>query len=329
MSRLPRQLARADHRPDDAQEQQRLNKVLAASGVASRRDCDELIAEGRVEVDRKVVTELGLRVDPARQEIRVDGEAISRPRLVYYAVHKPQGVVSTSRDPSGRPRVTDMLPPEAGRLFSVGRLDMSSEGLMLLTNDGELANRLAHPRYGVEKTYVVEVAGHPEPDVLAKLRRGIHLAEGSARVVSVGIKTQRKKSTVLQFVLREGRNREVRRLLAHVGHKVQRLVRVAIGRLKLGELPAGAYRPLTHQEIAALRQLAFGPRTPDGGGTPRGAAGRKRRRRAARGGASSSKAAAASPSRSLGRVVIGDAATDSGSASAKKRRRKPGKGRRA
>ncbi len=235
---------------------ERLQKVLAAAGVGSRRECEQLIVDGRVEIDRSVITELGTRVDRSSQEIRVDGEPLAKPRLAYYALNKPPGVVSTARDPAGRPRVTDLLPPDAGRLFCVGRLDMSSEGLILLTNDGELADLLTHPRYGVEKTYDVEVAGRPEPSVLAVLRRGVHLAEGMARVSRVRIKGRRRQSTTLEIVLDEGRNREIRRLLARVGHKVLRLTRVAVGPIRLGDLPSGAYRPLSRDELRALRNGA-------------------------------------------------------------------------
>ena len=238
---------------------ERLQKVLAAAGVGSRRACEELISEGRVEVDRQVVVELGTRVDLESQEVRVDGEVLLKPKRVYYMVNKLEGVVSTARDQEGRPRVTDMIPPKAGRLFSVGRLDMASEGLILLTNDGELANLLTHPRYGVEKTYHVEVAGHPEREVLSRLRSGVHLAEGLARVVRVRIKTRRKQSTILEMVLDEGRNREIRRLLARVGHRVLRLTRVAVGTLRLGDLPAGAYRPLTRDEVRSLRHSVTNP----------------------------------------------------------------------
>ncbi|MEX2168773.1 MAG: pseudouridine synthase [Pirellulales bacterium] len=231
----------------------RLQKVLAAAGIASRRECEELIREGRVEVDGKVVTELGTRVDRQKQEVRIDGERLPKPKLVYFAVHKPEGVVSTARDPSGRPRITDLLPPDIGRVFPVGRLDMSSEGLILLTNDGELAQQLTHPSHGVPKVYHVQVAGQPDAEVLAQLRKGMHLAEGFARMANVRIKSTRKKSTVLEMVLEEGRNREIRRLLARVGHKVQRLTRIAVGPVRLGELPPGAYRPLKPEEIAALK----------------------------------------------------------------------------
>jgi 23S rRNA pseudouridine2605 synthase len=240
----------------------RLQKVLAQAGIASRRDCEELVLAGRVEVDHKVVTELGTRVDPQRQEIRVDGEALSRPKLAYFAINKPVGVVSTARDPAGRPRVTDLLPPNAPRVFCVGRLDLASEGLILVTNDGDLANGLTHPRHGVEKIYHVQVAGHVEPEVLAQLHRGIHLAEGYAHVKHVRIKSRRKQSTILEMILDEGRNREVRRLLARVGHKVQRLKRVAVGPVRLGELPSGAVRPLSGKEVELLRTaVARGPQT--------------------------------------------------------------------
>jgi 23S rRNA pseudouridine2605 synthase len=233
---------------------ERLQKVLASAGVASRRECEELIREGRVEIDHHVVTQLGTRVDPQRQEIRVDGEVLSRPKLVYFAVNKPIGVVSTSRDPAGRPRVIDLLPPNTPRVFCVGRLDITSEGLILVTNDGELANGLTHPRHGVEKIYQVHVAGQVEPEVLAQLHRGMHLAEGFAHAKHVRIKSRRKRSTLLEMVLDEGRNREVRRLLARVGHKVQRLKRIAVGPVRLGDLPPGAVRPLSPKEVQLVKR---------------------------------------------------------------------------
>ena len=230
---------------------ERLQKVLAAAGIGSRRDCEELIREGRVEVDRQVVTELGTRVDPLQHEIRVDGEVLRRPKRLYFAVNKPPGVVTTNYDPSGRPRVIDLVPTEE-RVFAVGRLDRSSEGLIVVTNDGEFANRLTHPRYGVPKTYLVRVAGSPSQTELAKLRRGIHLAEGFCRVESLHVKGKHKGSTDMIIVLNEGRNREIRRILARVGHKVVRLKRIAVGKLKLADLPVGAWRRLMPQEIQGL-----------------------------------------------------------------------------
>ena len=233
---------------------ERLQKVLAAAGLGSRRQCEELIATGRVEVDRRVITELGTRVDPTEQLIRVDGVPLAKPKLVYFAVNKPVGVLSTNRDPSGRPRVVDLVPAKDLRLFAIGRLDLHSEGLILVTNDGELANRLTHPRYGVAKIYRVVVAGQPPREVVAKLLKGVHLAEGVARAERVDVKSRHKDSTVLEMTLREGKNREIRRLLARVGHKVLRLTRIAVGPVRLGTLPSGASRRLTHEELAALRR---------------------------------------------------------------------------
>lgn len=253
-----REFSRDTSRPDD--ELQRLQKILASAGVGSRRHCEQLITSGRVEVDRRIVRELGSKADPAHQEIRVDGVPLTRERLVYFLVHKPRGVVSTNSDPSGRMRVVDLV-AYPGRLFTVGRLDMSSEGLMLVTNDGQLANRLTHPRYGVEKTYHVEVAGLIDREQLARLRKGVHLAEGFAKVESVKVKHQYKNSTLLEMVLAEGRNREIRRILARVGHKVERLKRVAIGPLRLGELAAGEVRPLDRAELRKLKQTAYGAKT--------------------------------------------------------------------
>jgi 23S rRNA pseudouridine2605 synthase len=260
LRRRPRRPQRSTPTPHE-EGTERLQKVLAASGVASRRECEQLILDGRVEIDRKVVTELGTRVDPNKQEVRVDGEVVHEGRPIYFAVNKPDGYVCTARDPSGRPRVTDLLPPETPRSYCVGRLDMSSEGLILITNDGDLANGITHPRHGVEKIYHVQVAGDMKEEGLAQLRKGMHLAEGFAQAKHVRVKSRKKNSTLLEMVLDEGRNREIRRLLARLGHKVQRLTRIAVGPVRLGDLPTGAYRPLTKQEISALREtVSAGPR---------------------------------------------------------------------
>lgn len=231
---------------------QRLQKVLAAAGIASRRECEVLIADGRVEVDRRTVTELGTRVDPARQEIRVDGTPLPRSQHVYYLVNKPPGVVSTNRDPERRMRVIDLVPGEA-RLFTIGRLDRSSEGLIIVTNDGELAHLLTHPRYGIPKTYRASVLGFPTQETLGKLRAGVHLAEGVARVAHLRRRGRHARGAELEIVLTEGRNREIRRILARVGHKVLHLRRVAMGPLKLGGLAAGEARRLTTAEVQQLR----------------------------------------------------------------------------
>ncbi len=238
---------------DPGDPKQRLQKVLAAAGMGSRRKCEDLILAGRVEVDHEVITKLGVRVDPRQQEIRLDGDPLPRPRRVYYAVNKPVGTVCTAVDPSGRPRVIDLLPATSGRLFTVGRLDMNSEGLILLTNDGELANQLTHPRYGVQKTYRVLVAGRPKPEDIAKLQEGVYLSDGLARVSGIRIKGRHKQATILEMVLDEGKNREIRRVLARVGHKVLQLVRIAVGPIRLGDMPPGAYRRLTREEVDSLR----------------------------------------------------------------------------
>ena len=178
-----------------------------------------------------------------------------QPKRLYFAVNKPVGVVTTNDDPSGRARVIDLVPTEE-RVFAVGRLDRSSEGLILVTNDGEFANRLTHPRYGVEKTYLVRVAGSPEQRQLARLKKGVHLAEGFARAQSIVVKKQHGHSTDLVIVLNEGRNREIRRILARVGHKVLALKRIAVGTIKLGDLPLGAWRRLMPDEVEALLHAA-------------------------------------------------------------------------
>lgn len=258
VARSPRKRPARPSQQGQQQSGERLQKVLAAAGHGSRRACEELIVAGRVVVDGEVADELGTRVDPQRQEIRVDGQAVAKPRYQYFMLNKPPGVLSTNRDPSGRTRVIDLVPDQQ-RLFTVGRLDKSSEGLILITNDGDLANRLAHPRYGVEKIYHVEVAGRPEPEHLRQLRHGVRLAETMVKASKVEIKRKRPQSTLLEITLREGRNREIRRMLAGVGHKVLRLKRVAIGSLRLGDLPTGAYRDLTSGELTALRRGAGKP----------------------------------------------------------------------
>jgi 23S rRNA pseudouridine2605 synthase len=261
--------------------------VLAGAGLGSRRACEDLITTGRVEVDRKVVTTLGVRVDPHAQEIRVDGEKLPNPKRVVFMLNKPVGVVTTNADPAGRPRVVDLVPGEQ-RLFAIGRLDRMSEGLILLTNDGGLANLLAHPRYGVEKKYLVQVAGVPSDELLDKLRRGIRLAEAEVHAKRVSIRSQHKQSAVLEMVLDEGKNREIRRMLATLGHKVHQLKRVAVGTLSLGNLLPGQWRQLAWTEIESLRKdaiAAVGPEAererpqPGGrrpGGPPRRPAGRGR-----------------------------------------------------
>jgi 23S rRNA pseudouridine2605 synthase len=232
---------------------QRINKVLAAAGLGSRRHVDELIEQGRVEIDGKVVTQVGIKVDMSTASISVDGELLKQYRPVYFAVHKPEGVLCTNRDPQGRLRVIDFVPNQF-RLFPVGRLDAFSTGLIILTNDGELAQQLTHPKHEIPKRYSVIVAGQVELEALKRLERGIYLAEGKAQVDHAKLKKVRKSSTEIEITLSEGKNREIRRVLARLGHKVVSLKRIAIGPLKLSDLPEGAYRPLSNHEVQGLYQ---------------------------------------------------------------------------
>jgi 23S rRNA pseudouridine2605 synthase len=233
----------------------RLQRYLAAAGLGSRRHCEEYILAGRVEVDGQIVSELGARIDPHTQSVTFDGEPLTRERTKYYALHKPAGYLCTHHDPSGRKNVTELFPASGPRLFSVGRLDEASEGLLLVTNDGELANKLAHPRYRIDRTYQVQVAGHPTPATLEQLTRGMYFSEGKFRVRSVKPLKKQGKSTILELRLREGRNREIRRMLARVGHKVMKLRRVGFGPVRLGRLKPGEFRELRPAEIAAIREL--------------------------------------------------------------------------
>jgi 23S rRNA pseudouridine2605 synthase len=234
---------------------ERLNKYLAHAGVGSRRHCDELIAAGRVAVNGRPARDLGTKVEPG-QRVTVDGQPVRHERHVYWLVHKPRGYLSTNHDPAGRARVLDLVPYISQRVYTVGRLDEASEGLILLTNDGDLANRLIHPRYGVDKTYEVQVAGSPSPDDLRQLLQGVWLSEGHVKARHVKrLKTQ-GASTWLRIVLCEGKNREIRRMLARLGHKVMRLQRTALGPVKLGPLAPGRARRLTRLEADALRAAA-------------------------------------------------------------------------
>ena len=236
----------------------RLNKYLAHAGLGSRRHCEVLILAGRVSIDGRVAKELATRVGP-EQEVKVDGESIRSEKHVYWLVNKPRGYLCTNHDPSRRPLALDLVPQISQRVFTVGRLDEDSEGLLLLTNDGELANRLMHPRYGVEKTYLALVAGNPRPEDLQKLREGVYLSEGHVKARNVKRMRKHGKSTWLRIVLSEGKNREIRRMLAKLDHKVLRLKRIAIGTLDLGSLASGKSRLVTLQELKSVRRLAWKP----------------------------------------------------------------------
>jgi 23S rRNA pseudouridine2605 synthase len=242
----------------------RLQKVLAQAGVASRRAAEELIAAGRVSVDGEVVREMGRRVDPATAVVHVDGSrVVIRDDLVYLALNKPRGILSTMSDDRGRPCVGDLVVESGlmgehydgtprGRLFHVGRLDADTEGLLLLTNDGDLGHRLMHPSYEVEKTYLAEVAGQVPRDLGRRLREGVELEDGPVRVHAFKIVDFAAGRSMVELVIHEGRKHVVRRLLDEVGHPVQRLVRTAIGEVRMGNQRPGRFRPLTQAEVGSL-----------------------------------------------------------------------------
>lgn len=234
----------------------RLQKVLAAAGVGSRRACEQLIEAGRVSVDGDPVLEQGRRVDPESVVVRVDGLRITTSsNLVYLALNKPRGYVSSMSDPEGRPSVGDLVRDRPQRLFHVGRLDADTEGLLLLTNDGELAHRLSHPSYQVPKTYLAEIIGPVHRDVGKRLRAGVLLEDGPVTVDSFKLIDSSANKVLVEVVLHEGRKHVVRRALAEVGHPVQHLVRTAIGPVRLGPGKPGRIRNLTRDEVGALYAL--------------------------------------------------------------------------
>lgn len=232
----------------------RLHKFMAECGVASRRACEKIIQEGRVTVDGAIVRELGVSVDPKRQRVEVDGVAIRPAAFRYLVYNKPRGVLSALADPRGRGTLADVLPADAGRLFHVGRLDQDSEGLLLLTNDGELAARLMHPRYQIEKLYRVTCEGDLDAAAMTRMREGIlddgeRLRAKSVEFIEAGL---------YNIVLTEGKKREIRRLFAACGCPVRRLVRMAVGPLKLGSLSTGRFREVSEAELTELRRITSG-----------------------------------------------------------------------
>jgi len=232
---------------------ERLQKILSRAGVASRRAGERMIAEGRISVNRAVVTEPGTKADPERDEIRVDGRLISlETEKLYIALHKPPGYVTTLSDPQGRPIVTDLLAGVAERVYPVGRLDYDSEGLLILTNDGEFAQRLQHPRYGIPKTYRVKVEGILTKGELKALEDGLDLPDGRFAPANVRLEKTNRGSTWLSITITDGRNRVIRRAFDSIGHSVARLVRTAVGDLSLGSLREGSWRLLEQREVERL-----------------------------------------------------------------------------
>jgi 23S rRNA pseudouridine2605 synthase len=246
-------------------QEKRLQKILARAGYGSRRACENLIREGRVEVNGQRAR-IGQKADPRQDRISVDGQPLKRRRpLVTVVLNKPKGVLSDRGDGrSDRPKARDLV-PLPGRLFPVGRLDLWSEGLLLFTNDGELALRLTHPRYQHEKEYHVQVEPHPTPEALERWRKGVFLDGRQSKPAQVSILRRESKRTWLRIVLREGRKRQIRRVAAMLGHRVHRLKRVGLGPVKLGQLKPGEWRYVEQEELDALQQLKAEDRAGAGG----------------------------------------------------------------
>lgn len=228
---------------------------MASAGVASRRQCEELILQGMVNVNGRVVDELPAFANPEADVITVGGQRLHRRRPVYFLLNKPKGVICTSNDPQGRPKATDLV-PAAERVFCVGRLDADTTGLIILTNDAELTDLLTHPRYKVPKTYVARVAGHVESEAAQKLRKGVWLSEGRTAEADVKVLKSGHNESLVEITIKQGLNRQVRRMLAKVGLAVQSLKRTRIGPLKLEKLGVGMFRPLSRAEVDALRRTA-------------------------------------------------------------------------
>lgn len=230
----------------------RLQKFLAEAGVASRRAAEKLIREGHIEVNGKPVTALGSKVNPARDRVTVDGQPVKARRKLYVALNKPRGYISTRSDPEHRRIVTDLLPPEWRTLYPVGRLDHDTEGLIFLTNDGEFALRLTHPRYGTRKVYEAAVEGRIEPQAVSKLTGGISDAAELLKATRARILSSNNTRSIVEVELAEGKNREIRRMFEALGYKVSSLTRTRIGPIRLGQLRPGKWRTLTEPEIKSL-----------------------------------------------------------------------------
>lgn len=230
----------------------RLQKFLSEAGVASRRAAERMILEGRVAVDGETVREMGTKVDPARSRVEVDGQPVNRRKKIYIALHKPVGFVCTRSDPENRRIVMDLLPHDKQHVFPVGRLDRASEGLLILTNDGEFSLKMTHPRYGVRKAYIVILEGKVDPAITGQLTRGIRDYEDFLKAESATVLSSSNSRTILEVILTEGKNREIRRLMKAFDVRIERLIRARIGNLKLDDLPVGKWRTLTETEIKSL-----------------------------------------------------------------------------
>ncbi|WP_134683249.1 pseudouridine synthase [Brevibacillus migulae] len=233
---------------------ERLQKILAQAGVASRRKCEELITQGRVKVNGTVTTELGTKVDPQNDAILVDDKPIHLEKLIYLMLHKPTGVITSLHDPQGRRVVTDLLTDIPERVYPVGRLDYDTSGLLLLTNDGELANRIAHPSFEIDKVYRAWVKGTPSKEAVKKLATGIRLEDGMTSPGEARVIEQEAQRTLLEITIHEGRNRQVRRMCEAIGHPVLTLERIRLGFLTLAGVKRGEYRHLTKEEVERLKR---------------------------------------------------------------------------
>lgn len=237
--------------------EERLQKFLAEAGVASRRKAEELIAAGKIKVNGKVITELGTKIDPQKDEVLYQDKIVSKKEveMVYIMLHKPEGYVTTAKEQFGRPGVMDLVRDVKERIFPVGRLDYDTSGLLLLTNDGDLTYKLTHPKHDVEKTYTAKLFGTPDDMDLQKFRRGVFIDGRKTKPAKIQILEKGERQSVVEIVIHEGRNRQVRKMCEAIKHPVAQLKRVATGDLKLGDLPKGKYRHLTSKEVKYLKGL--------------------------------------------------------------------------
>jgi 23S rRNA pseudouridine2605 synthase len=235
---------------------ERIQKILANAGIASRREAERMVIEGRVTVNGKVVDKLGFKADPSKDHVKVDGKRLARfePKVALL-LNKPRGYLSTVKDPKGRPTVIDLLKNVKWRVYPVGRLDFDAEGLLLLTNDGDFTYLLSHPKFSIPRTYLVKIRGVPEEERLTRLKRGVMLEDGHAKAVSVKVFRQREKNSWIQVVVAEGRNHLVKRMFSAIGYPVLKLKRVGFGPIQLGDLRIGQFRYLTPEEMEGLKKL--------------------------------------------------------------------------